>query len=143
MLQMGSYSRSKSTDELLLKKIRHYISVIIDKHAFPDKNDLSLDHFYDVAKKRMYYNLRMFLVSNKVFTRSEKDIEFPRNLWNHFKLSLKRKLPKFMGDHITVEYVFVPVIVHEYHMCPHVGAGEKKGDLIHVQFLKGEQRNEK
>lgn len=129
----------ESANELVAEKMREYISIYIDDKAFPDPNDIKFDHFYDIVSKRLYASLRLNLVKRKVHEEVRHNFAYPKTLWDHFKYSIKSRLPKWLGKHITVVVVYIPTHVDVYHSCPHIGASWK-GD--HIEWLMRDEEKE-
>jgi hypothetical protein len=131
------FKRDASAKQLLLKKIRYYITCAVDSRAFPNEDDLAIESFYAVAEKRLYTNIRMFLWGKKISGSIREWVIVPSSLWNHLKLSVSRRLPSFLGKRIKVDYKQYPKVINHYNMCPHLGIDGK--DESHLHFLRNEE----
>lgn len=136
-----NYCKMKNFDSKLkdstLQQVRLYLSSVIDKTAFPDQDDINFTVFFDKVKERLYANFRLLFWGQRTKTFRMQDICYPASLWDHFKKSLKRKLPNFLGKRIKYYNKTSHVVTNIYHVCPHIGVSGKKGD--HLEFLRGEQ----
>lgn len=137
---MNEFKRDKTFNELMVDKMRYYINIILeDKEAFPKSGDIDFSHFYNPVTKKLYAALRLLLVKREVSSQVDKHIFFPSSLWQHFKASVKVRLPNFLGKHISVKMERYDVTTSVYHMCPHIGVRNKNS---HLEFLtNGDEKN--
>lgn len=141
---MSYHYLNTDTKELIAKKIRYYINTRIDKKAFPNTNDVSVSAFYDTVTQSWYTALRMMFLGNRVNTQIDGWIYYPTTLWQHLKMSVKRRLPDSLSKHISVKFYKKPQITTIHHMCPHIEFidGEMDENMKpHIDFLRGDKQD--
>lgn len=131
-----SYKRlSSSEKDLILERVRFYLTTFLDKEAFKNPSDLAIQDFYNLAEERFYINLRLMLVGREVKSTVIGSVVYPASLWSHIKKCLKERLPKVLSKYIRWKKVVIPRVIKEWHICPHINVSGKGS---HIQFLKGD-----
>lgn len=93
---------------------------------------LTFDQMVDFETQMLKVFLTTLIPGTKTKQTIIKLIDIPVTWWDHFKQSI---FPKWLLLYFPVKLRHEPVVLREYHICPHI---EVEGDSItHIDFLEG------